>query len=222
VSGYAGGTTANPTYRNHASGGHLEVVLVEYDPTKTSYGVLLQYAWRNIDPFDGKGQFCDKGPSDRPAIFYDGDAEKLEAQRVLGDVLAANPSWDESTLAVPLMERPVFWKAEEYHQNFYIKKPGDYGYYKQACGRTYRLKAVWGEDVYKCYHDLQSSCVDTVSNSNGTDVEAQVNVKNVPESQAALLPSVAIIIISVCAAAAAVLCVGGGLYCYCRRRKGAN
>lgn len=221
VSGYAGGTTSNPTYKNHAAAGHFEVVLVEYDPTKTSYGVLLNYALRNIDPFDGGGQFCDRGSSYRPAIFYDDEEERLEAELVRADVLDANPTWDADDLAVPLLERPTFWKAEEYHQNYYIKKPGNYEYYKKACGRSNRLVDVWGQDVYDCYHDLESTCFDTVTNANGTDVKAQVNVKEVPEGKALPMPIFAIIILSFSLAAVA-LCAGGFLYAYCRKGKGTD
>jgi len=198
ISGYAGGINQNPTYYNHPE--HYEVVLVEYDPKKASYSTLLQYAWRNIDPFDGDGQFCDQGSSYRPAIFYANEKEKIIAETVYEEILKDNPNWDESFIAVPLLERPTFWKAEEYHQNYYIKKPGNYGYYKNACKRTNRLKYVWGEDVYKCYHDLNATCFNgTVTNENGTTVEAVVNLKNTSEIKASLLPRKAWITIIICA-----------------------
>lgn len=118
VSGYAGGTNDNPTYRNHP--GHYEVVLVEYDPKLTSYELIVNYAWRNLDPFDGIGQFCDKGTSYRPAIFYANQEEKEIADRVREEVLAAN-NWTLDEIAVPNLERPKFWTAEGYHQDYYIK-----------------------------------------------------------------------------------------------------
>lgn len=118
VSGYAGGTNDNPTYRNHP--GHYEVVLVEYDPKLTSYELIVNYAWRNLDPFDGIGQFCDKGTSYRPAIFYANQEEKGIADRVREEVLAAN-NWTLDEIAVPNLERPKFWTAEGYHQDYYIK-----------------------------------------------------------------------------------------------------
>jgi len=157
VSGYSGANGIdNPTYRNHR--GHYEVVLVEYDPTKTSYEVLIDYAWKNIDPFNGFGQFCDRGFSYLPAIFYANEDQRLAAERVKARVLEDNPTWNEEDLVVPILPRPRFWIAEEYHQDYYIKNPGNYGYYKNGCGRPKRLKQVWGEDVYECYHDLEGSC----------------------------------------------------------------
>ena len=118
VSGYAGGTNDNPTYRNHP--GHFEVVLVEYDPTKTSYELLVNYAWRNLDPFDGIGQFCDKGTSYRPAIFYANEEEKEVADRVRDEVLATN-NWTLDEIAVPNLQRPTFWTAEDYHQVRFVR-----------------------------------------------------------------------------------------------------
>jgi len=188
ISGYAGGSNKNPTYRDHP--GHYEVVLVEYDPKKTSYATLLEYAWRNMDPFDGDGQFCDYGSAYRPAIFYANEEERENADSVYKKVLKENPTWEGSSILVPLLERPTFWKAEEYHQDYYIKNPGNYAFYKEQCGREKRLKYVWGEDVYKCYHDLAAKCFNgTVNNANGAEVKAETNVKGAPEAQPALLPT---------------------------------
>ena len=219
VSGYAGGTTSNPTYQNHGSAGHLEVVLVEYDPSKTSYGLLLDYAWRNIDPFNGRGQFCDWGSSYKPAIFFDGEEERLEAERVQAEVLEANPSWKEVDIKVSLLERPKFWKAEDYHQNYYIKNPRNYGYYKSRCGRVSRLKEVWGEDEYDCYHDLELTCFDAVRNSNGTAVSSEVNSKNVPEGEEFLMPTYAVILLVI---GPACLCIGSILFIIFHKTKNTN
>jgi len=193
VSGYSGGSLANPTYYNH--NGHFESVLVEYDPNKTSYEILLSYTWRNIDPFDGTGQFCDRGNAYRPAIFYADEEERLVAESTLADVEDLNlTSWQGNGLMVPILERKPFWTAEDYHQEYYQKNPGDYNYYKKACGRSERLKEVWGEEAYSCYHNVTTSCVnntavDTIENSNGTTVKVEANVKNVSEGKAAVLPS---------------------------------
>lgn len=195
VSGYSGDVSKrNPTYRDH--GEHYEVVLVEYDPTKSSYETLLVYFWRNIDPFNGNGQFCDNGSSYRPALFYDGEEEMAIAQKVFAQVLKEYPSWDEGTIKVESLERVTFWKAETYHQNYYIKNPGDYGYYKNACGRPRRLKEVWGEDVYACYHDLETTCFETVTNTSGEDVVLAINYKDTPEIDPSLLPKKAVYAIS--------------------------
>jgi len=197
VSGYAGGTNENPTYRNHP--GHFESILVEYDPTKTSYELLVQYAWRNLDPFDGIGQFCDKGTSYRPAIFYANEEEKEVADRVRDGVLAAN-NWTIDEIAVPNLERPVFWTAEGYHQDYYLKNPSNYGFYKERCGRTRRLKTVWGEDEYKCYHDVDTTCFNmTVANEEGIDVIAETNVKNAPPETAGVMPRWAAIVLGIAA-----------------------
>ncbi|KAL7536948.1 hypothetical protein ACHAXR_007496 [Thalassiosira sp. AJA248-18] len=199
VSGYAGANGIdNPTYRNHP--GHYEVILIEYDPSKTTYRLLVEYAWRNLDPFDGAGQFCDRGSSYYPAIFYNGENERLMAEQVKEEILEVHhPEWDEISIEVPLLERPVFWTAEDYHQDYYIKKPRNYGYYKERCGRTKRLKSVWGEEEYYCYHDLEAGCFNsTVVNEDGDEVEAEVNVKDAPEeTDAALLPTIGVVLVSI-------------------------
>ena len=181
VSGYAGSDGIDfPTYRNHP--GHYEVVLIEYDPNRTSYELLLRYAWRNIDPFDAYGQFCDRGFSYQSALFYANEEEQLIAEQVRKDVLDLHPDWDDASVVVPLLERPFFWRAENYHQDYYIKNPWNYGFYKERCGRTKRLKEVWGEEQYFCYHDLELSCFNnTAVNEDGMSIEAVVNVKNAPE-----------------------------------------
>ncbi len=182
VSGYAGAEGIDfPTYKNHP--GHYEVILIEYDPNKTSYEMLLNYAWRNIDPFDPYGQFCDRGFSYRSALFYANEDERLIAEQVRADLLALYPEWNNSSsVVVPLLERPFFWMAEKYHQDYYITNPWNYGFYKERCGRTKRLKEIWGEEQYYCYHDVELSCFNhTALNENGVNVEAVVNVKNAPE-----------------------------------------
>eukprot|EP00566_Odontella_aurita_P020043 CAMPEP_0113538310 /NCGR_PEP_ID=MMETSP0015_2-20120614/7294_1 /TAXON_ID=2838 /ORGANISM="Odontella" /LENGTH=293 /DNA_ID=CAMNT_0000437869 /DNA_START=164 /DNA_END=1045 /DNA_ORIENTATION=+ /assembly_acc=CAM_ASM_000160 len=200
VSGYAGGTSDNPTYYDHSSAGHYEVVLVTYDPDKVSYEALVQYAWRNIDPFDGRGQFCDKGTSYRPAIFFETEEEREIAERVLDDILKERPDWDRDSIAVPLLERPAFWTAEGYHQDYYLKKPRNYGYYKNACGRTKRLEDVWGEEEYGCYHDTSLSCFGgNVTNNEGMEVVAEVNIKNAPKESSFLMPTWGIVVLSMAA-----------------------
>merc|ERR1711982_127682 len=151
----------NPTYKNHP--GHYEVILIEYDPSKTTYETLVRYAWRNLDPFDRLGQFCDKGTSYLPAIFYDNDDELNVAEKVLSEVLQEHPDWNRADIAVTNLPRPTFWIAEEYHQDYYNKNPLKYKYYKFACQRTERLKEVWGEEEYDCYHDNTVTC-EKVSN----------------------------------------------------------
>jgi len=222
VSGYTGGFNDNPTYRNHP--GHYEVVLVEYDPTKTSYEVLVNYAYRNMDPFDGTGQFCDRGNSYYPAIYYQTESEREIAEDVLESILIEN-DWDSADIPAPILPRPVFWTAEEYHQDYYIKNPLDYGYYKNGCRRPQRLKEVWGTDVYKCYHDEEHTCfvadgdnsnsnnstVPQILNANGELVDADSNLKMVDPEQVGRLPSwakwVIGIVVGVLATVLLIVCI---------------
>ena len=192
------------------------MIQIDYDPAKTSYRVMVEYAWRNIDPTDGGGQFCDRGGSYRPAIFYSTEEGREIAEETRDEVLEQN-SWTADDVAgVALLRRPIFWEAEDYHQDYYLKKPGNYGYYKNACGRTKRLKAVWGEDVYECYHDIDSTCFTTVLNAEGMAVEAEVNIKGGDSERVGLLPDNAIIILSV---AGGVLICGIALYVSRRRAR---
>jgi len=148
-------TNKNTAYRNHP--GHYEVILIEYNPSKTSYEVLVNYAYRNMDPFDETGQFCDKGSSYYPAIFYETEAEREVAEDVLTAIIEQY-DWDIEDIAAPILPRPVFWTAETYHQDYYIKNPSNYGYYKNACRRPQRLEELWGTDEYKCYHEEEHTC----------------------------------------------------------------
>lgn len=135
-SGYTGGAMANPTYRNHE--GHTEAVRVIYDSSRVSYTQLLRHFWRHHDPLDSAGQFCDRGPSYRPALFVTSEqraaaeASRAEAQRVLG-----------RTVATPIEPLGRFWRAEEYHQDYYEKNPIPYRFYRLRCGRDQRVEQVW-------------------------------------------------------------------------------
>lgn len=142
VSGYTGGRTANPTYEEVSGDGtgHYEAVMVTYDPARISYGKLLSVFWRNIDPFDADGQFCDKGSSYRAAIFAKGASEMAAAKASFVSI--------ESSLKRPIAAKIIpssaFYPAEQYHQDYYKKNPLRYGYYRNGCGRDARLKEVWG------------------------------------------------------------------------------
>lgn len=142
TSGFSGGTVANPTYRQVTAGGtgHLEVVEVRYDPARISYSQLLEVYWRQIDPFDGGGQFCDRGESYRPAIFAATPQERAAAE-ASADALAARFG---RPLAVTVEAAAPFWPAEAYHQDYYLENPARYRFYRSACGRDARLQAIWG------------------------------------------------------------------------------
>ena len=146
-SGYSGGRTANPTYQQVSSGrtGHAESVLVRFDPDRISYATLLRAFWRNVDPFDGEGQFCDRGSSYRPVIFT-GSADQLEqaneSARLAGQELGTS-----ETLAVAIEPLKRFWPAEDYHQDYAERQALTYNFYRWRCGRDARLDAVWGEQA---------------------------------------------------------------------------
>lgn len=142
VSGFTGGTLRNPTYSgNHQ--GHFEAVEVTYDPAVVSYSELLSIFWRNIDPFDNQGQFCDKGPSYRSAIFPGSQSERDLAERSKNNVVMRFEGQDVYT---EIHDRSEFWPVEEYHQDYYLKNPVRYKYYRWNCGRDQRLEQIWGTD----------------------------------------------------------------------------
>jgi peptide-methionine (S)-S-oxide reductase len=145
VSGYSGGTLANPTYRQVSAGGtgHQEVVRVRFDPDRISYSTLLRAYWRNIDPFDGGGQFCDRGGSYRPVIFTAGQLQAREAAQSARQA-ARELGRPPSALAVAVKPLNRFWPAEGYHQDYAERNSVKYNYYRWACGRDRRLDAVWG------------------------------------------------------------------------------
>jgi len=146
-SGYSGGTTANPTYQQVSSGrtGHAESVLVRFDPDRISYATLLRAFWRNVDPLDGEGQFCDRGSSYRPVIFT-GSADQLE-QASESERLARHELGTSGALAVAIEPLKRFWPAEDYHQDYAERQALTYNFYRWRCGRDARLDAVWGEQA---------------------------------------------------------------------------
>ncbi len=143
VSGFTGGVVENPTYNgNHE--GHYEVVEITYDPDIISYKELLDYYWVNIDPFDDKGQFCDKGHSYLSAIFVANKKERILAENSRRDVARQFPG---KKIITPVLDASIFYpiKGDEiYHQDFYKKSPVRYKYYRWNCGRDQRLKDIWG------------------------------------------------------------------------------
>ena len=141
-SGYSGGDLTNPTYENHS--GHQEVVKVSYDSDVISYKDLLKRYWINIDPFDDQGQFCDRGNSYKPVIFTSNQEQKDEAKESKEKIsVALNIPLDE--LKVDIIDSKTFWIAEKYHQDFAVKNPLKYKFYRTSCGRDNRLKKVWGK-----------------------------------------------------------------------------
>lgn len=145
TSGFTGGQTKNSTYDQVSSGstGHAESVEVTYDPAKIGYESLLEIFWHNVDPFDGGGQFCDRGTQYRSAIFYKDEAQKAAAEASKRK-LEEDPKF-KGKIATQIVAASTFYRAEEYHQEFYKKNPFRYNTYRLGCGRERRLKAIWGK-----------------------------------------------------------------------------
>jgi peptide-methionine (S)-S-oxide reductase len=145
VSGYSGGAQANPTYKQVSAGGtgHLEAVLVRFDPDRITYPALLRSFWRNVDPLDGGGQFCDRGMSYQPAIFVRGDRQEQQA-RASQAAAARELKRKPADLRVPVRTLQRFWPAEGYHQNYAERNKAKYSYYRWSCGRDRRLDERWG------------------------------------------------------------------------------
>ena len=145
TSGYIGGSVSNPTYEQVSAGGtgHAEVVQVAYDPSKISYTKLLEVFWRNIDPLTPNRQFCDAGSQYRSAIFYHGDDQRRAAE-------ASKRALEQSgrfkrPIVTQIVAASTFYAAEKYHQDYYLKNPVRYRFYRGRCGRDDRLKEVWGK-----------------------------------------------------------------------------
>ncbi|MFP4536413.1 MAG: peptide-methionine (S)-S-oxide reductase MsrA [Spirochaetaceae bacterium] len=147
ISGYAGGDVADPTYEQVTSGntGHYEVLQVTYDPDVVSYEELLYHFWRNVDPVDGGGQFCDRGSQYLSAIFYHDRRQERLARNSLRELESSDRF--SRPIATDIIELDEFYPAEGYHQNYYERNPLRYNFYKSACGREARLRSVWGEEA---------------------------------------------------------------------------
>ena len=145
ISGFSGGRVANPSYEQVVRGGtgHLEVVQVVYDPALVSYERLLEVYWRNVDPFQSDGQFCDRGDAYRTAIFAH-DAEQESAARQSRETIAAL-GLEDRPIDTRILPFEAFYPAEDYHQDYYEKNPVRYNYYRWRCGRDQRLEALWGD-----------------------------------------------------------------------------
>ncbi len=145
TSGYTGGHQKNPTYEQVSNGvtGHTEAVQIEFDASKISYQELLAVFWKNIDPTTADRQFCDTGSQYRPAIFYHNDEQKKAVEQSL-KALEQNKPFDED-IVTEISPATTFYPAEDYHQDYYLKNPLRYKYYRFACGRDKRLELLWGK-----------------------------------------------------------------------------
>ena len=143
ISGYSGGFTANPTYKEVTYGktGHFEVIEIIYNKKIVSFEKLLENFWVNIDPFDAYGQFCDKGYSYRSVAFYRNDKEKSLIENNIKDL---EKKFNKKVVTY-VRNFEKFYKAEQYHQDFYKIKLEKYLKYKKACGREEILKRIWSQ-----------------------------------------------------------------------------
>ena len=149
ISGYTGGTVADPTYKQVSKGGtgHREAVQIRYDPEQVSYERLLHIFWRSVDPTDGGGQFCDRGESYQTAIFAGNEEERRLAE-------ASKEALEQSTVldapvVTPIEPAGEFYLAEGYHQDYYTKNPVRYRFYRFSCGRDSRVQQVWGRQAHE-------------------------------------------------------------------------
>ncbi len=143
TSGYTDGKEKDPTYEQVSAGGtgHTEAVQIVYDPKKVSYQKLLDVFWRNVDPLDAEGQFCDKGDQYRSGIFYQNEEQKKLAERSKA-ALEKSGRFDQP-IVTEIAQVTPFYTAEEYHQDFYKKNPVRYKFYRFNCGRDARLEELW-------------------------------------------------------------------------------
>jgi peptide-methionine (S)-S-oxide reductase len=154
VSGYTGGTLANPTYENHE--GHYEAVEITFDNARISYADLVARFLRSVDVTDAGGQFCDRGAAYRTAIFPLTAAQAAAAEAAVAQAAAQLGR----KVVTPVLPATRFWVAEDYHQDYYkgtnivLTRAGPkqqknaYKFYREACGRDARVKAVWGGDAF--------------------------------------------------------------------------
>jgi peptide-methionine (S)-S-oxide reductase len=145
TSGYMGGHLENPTYEQVSAGGtgHAEVVQVVYDPGKIGYAELLEVFWHNIDPTTADAQFCDRGSQYRSAVFVHDD-EQLRLAEESKQALEASGVL-EKPIVTEIVAAATFYPAEDYHQDYYLKNPLRYRFYRSGCGRDRTLERIWGD-----------------------------------------------------------------------------
>lgn len=145
VSGYIGGTTTEPTYKTVTRGGtgHYEAVEITYDSSVVDFETLVRHFFTHVDPIDDGGQFCDRGHSYKTAIFATTDEQRVIAERVKMDYDAQGIL--PEPIVTPILDNAPFWDAEGYHQDYYMKNPIRYNFYRRSCGRDARVDALWGD-----------------------------------------------------------------------------
>jgi peptide-methionine (S)-S-oxide reductase len=143
TSGYTGGHVPTPTYEDVSAGttGHAEAVRIVYDPARVDYAQLLEVFWRNVDPLDADGQFCDRGSQYRSGIFYETEEQKRMAEESKA-ALEQSGRFNQPVVT-PIVAASSFYPAEDYHQDYYKTNPLRYKFYRYGCGRDRRLEQVW-------------------------------------------------------------------------------
>ena len=147
ISGYTGGKEANPTYKEVSSGrtGHTEAVQIFYDPEKITYNDLLEVFWRQINPTDAGGQFVDRGSQYRAEIFYHDSDQKAQAEASKKNLIQSGRF--DKPIVTPVTQFTKFYNAEDYHQDYYLKSPGNYQRYRSGSGRDQYIRKIWGNEL---------------------------------------------------------------------------
>lgn len=145
ISGYTGGKSENPTYKNYGTDGHIEAVKIFYNPSIITFSDLIEIFWVNIDPLDQNGQFCDRGHEYSSAIFYLSHEQKIIAEN--SKTKLTNSGIFKSPIITPISKAKKFFSAEDFHQDYYKKNPIKYKYYRFRCGRDQRLKELWSKNI---------------------------------------------------------------------------
>ncbi len=147
VSGYTGGEEENPTYEEVSSGetGHVEAVQVYYDPSKVTYEQLLDFFWRHVDPTDAGGQFADRGPQYRSAIFFHDEEQRKQAEKSKEELRKSKTFM--KPIVTQILKFTRFYEAEEYHQDYGRKNPLRYKHYRNGSGRDQFLHWIWGKEM---------------------------------------------------------------------------
>ena len=144
ISGYTGGTKANPTYEEVSAGdtGHAEAVEILFNPSKITYRALLDHFWHNVDPTTADRQFCDRGPEYRSEIFYHSEEQRIAAEESKREIERTKRF--REPIVTPIVAAGAFYRAEEYHQDYPKKNPVQYHAYRTGCRRDARLRELWG------------------------------------------------------------------------------
>jgi peptide methionine sulfoxide reductase msrA/msrB len=170
ISGYTGGSKANPTYEQVSAGGsgHVEAVKVVYDPDRLTYAQLLQVFWRHVDPTDGGGQFVDRGSQYRSVIFYSSEEERNLAEASKQN-LGASGRFGKP-IATEILRLGEFYPAEEYHQDYYKKNPIRYRYYRGGSGRDQFLDRVWAGQKKDMHSEAKTEMKPQMKDQTKTDM----------------------------------------------------